>query len=137
VVRTADGAEVFVPNSQLIAQNVTNWTYSDLRRRIVLPVRVAYGAAPQRITELLTGLAAKHPQVIDQPAPGAVFLGFGENSLDFELRAWTDRFGDAEAIQSQLADAVYTALTEAKIDLPVPRRDVRLWNVAGNEREKD
>ena len=137
VVRTADGAEVFVPNSQLIAQNVTNWTYSDLRRRIVLPVRVAYGAAPQRITELLTGLAAKHPQVIDQPAPGAVFLGFGENSLDFELRAWTDRFGDAEAIQSQLAEAVYTALTEAKIDLPVPRRDVRLWNVAGNERGKD
>jgi small-conductance mechanosensitive channel len=126
LVRTADGAEVFVPNSQLITQALTNWTYSDLRRRIVIPVKVAYGAAPQRVTELLTGVAIRHPQVIDEPAPGAVFLGFGENSLDFELRAWTDRFGDAEAIQSQLADSVYTVLTDARIELPVPRRDVRL-----------
>jgi small-conductance mechanosensitive channel len=57
-------------------------------------------------------------------------MGFGENSLDFELRAWTDRFGDAEAIQGQLADAVYRGLNEARIELPVPRRDVRLRTVA-------
>jgi len=120
LVRTADGAEVFVPNSLLIAQSVTNWTYSDLRRRIVLPVRVAYGAAPQRVTELLTAIGARHPQVSGDPAAAAVFMGFGENSLDFELRAWTDRFGDSETIQSQLADSVYAALNEARIDLPVP-----------------
>jgi len=126
LVRTADGAEVFVPNSLLIAQTVTNWTYSDLRRRIVLPVRVAYGATPQRVTELLTAIGARHPQVSGEPPAAAVFMGFGDNSLDFELRAWTDRFGDAETIQSELADAVYAALREARIDLPVPRRDVRL-----------
>jgi potassium-dependent mechanosensitive channel len=130
LVRTADGAEVFVPNSLLIAQSVTNWTYSDLRRRIVLPVRVAYGASPRRVTELLTAVGARHPQVSGEPAAAAVFMGFGENSLDFELRAWTDRFGDAEAIQSQLADSVYAALNEARIELPVPRRDVRLRPVA-------
>ena len=135
LVRTADGAEVFIPNSQLVGQNVTNWTYSDLRRRIVLPVKVAYGALPRRVAELLTAIAARHPQVIDQPPPGVVFLGFGDSSLDFELRAWTDRFGDAEAIQSQLADAVYTGLTEAGIDLPVPRRDVRVLTAEGRPRE--
>ena len=127
LVRTADGAEVFIPNSQLVSQNVTNWTYSDLRRRIVLPVKVAHGAVPARVSELLVAIAAKHSLVLDQPAPAAVLMGFGEYSLDFELRAWTDRFGDAETIQSELADAVYAGLTEARIDLPVPRRDVRLW----------
>jgi potassium efflux system protein len=137
LVRTADGAEVFIPNSQLIAQTVTNWTYSDLRRRIVLPVKVAHGAVPRRVTELLTGVAAKHPQVIDDPAPGAVFLGFGENSLDFELRAWTDGLGDAEAIQSQLADSAYSALTDARIELPVPRRDVRVWTADSNQRRPE
>ncbi len=75
--------------------------------------------------------------MIDHPPPGAVFLGFGENSLDFELRAWTDRFGDAEAIQSQLADSVYTALTEARIDLPVPRRDVRMWMGDSSQRRPE
>jgi len=137
LVRTADGAEVFVPNSVLIAQAVTNWTYSDLRRRIVLPVRVASGAAPRRVSELLTAIATRHPQVSADPAPAAVFMRFGENSLDFELRAWTDRFGDAEGIQSQLADSVYAGLNEARIELPVPRRDVRLRTVAAPEPGKD
>jgi small-conductance mechanosensitive channel len=137
LVRTADGAEVFVPNSLMIAQTLTNWTYSDLRRRIVLPVRVAYGASPERVTELLSRIATSHPRVIPEPAAGAVFLGFGENSLDFELRAWTDRFGDAEAIQSQLADQVYAALNEARIELPMARRDVRLRHAAPPEPGKD
>lgn len=127
LVRTADGAEVFIPNSQLVSQNVTNWTYSDLRRRIVLPVKAAYGTAPKQVSELLTAIAAKHALVLDQPAPAVVLMGFGEYSLDFELRVWTDRFGDAETIQSELADAVYAGLAEARIELPVPRRDVRLW----------
>jgi potassium-dependent mechanosensitive channel len=137
VVRTADGAEAFVPNSQLIAQVVTNWTYSDRSRRIVLPVRVAYGAVPERVTELLGSIASRHPQVMKQPAPTAVFLAFGENSLNFELRAWAERLGDAETIQGQLAAAVYAALGEAKIDLPVPRRDVRLWNHTAGEHPKE
>ncbi|HYB70482.1 MAG TPA: mechanosensitive ion channel domain-containing protein [Candidatus Bathyarchaeia archaeon] len=127
LVRTADGAEVFVPNSQLVAQTFTNWTYSDVRRRIVLAVRVAHGAAPQRVGELLAAVAARHPQVLGQPTPAGVFVGFGENSLDFELRAWTDRFADTDTIQSQLAHSIYAALTEAGIALSVPRRDVRLW----------
>src|SRR4029077_2721401 len=113
-------------NSLLIAQTVTNWTYSDLRRRIVLPVRVAYGATPQRVTELLTAIGARHPQVSGEPAAAAVFMGFGDNSLDFELRAWTDRFGDAETIHSERAARGYAALRAARIALPVPRRDVRL-----------
>jgi small-conductance mechanosensitive channel len=126
LVRTADGAEVFVPNSLMIAQTLTNWTYSDLRRRIVLPVRVAYGASPQQVVELLNRIATGHPEVMGEPAAGAVFLGFGENSLDFEMRAWTDRFGDAEKIQSQLADQVYAALTDAHIELPMARREIRV-----------
>jgi small-conductance mechanosensitive channel len=131
LVRTADGAEVFIPNSQLVSQNFINWTYSDLRRRIVLPVKVAYGAVPKRVSELLVAIAAKHPLVLDQPGPAVVLMGFGEASLDFELRVWTDRFGDAETIQSDLADAIHAGLAEARIDLPVPRRDVRLWQADG------
>lgn len=126
LVRTADGAEIFVPNSLMIAQTLTNWTYSDLRRRVVLPVRVAYGTSPQQVIELLNRIATGHPEVVGEPAAGAVFLGFGENSLDFELRVWTDRFGDAEKIQGQLADQVYAALNEAHIELPMARREIRV-----------
>ncbi len=117
LVRTADGAEVFVPNSLLIAQTLTNWSYSDLRRRIVLPVRVAYGASPPRVLELLSRIATAHPDVVGEPAGGAVFLGFGEDSLDFELRVWIDRLGDAQRIQRQLAEQVRAALHEASIEL--------------------
>jgi small-conductance mechanosensitive channel len=72
-VRTWDGAEVIVPNATLITDKVTNWTLSDRRRRIDVPVGVAYGSAPDTVIELLLGVARANPQVLsDSRAGGAV-----------------------------------------------------------------
>ena len=100
-VRTWEGAEVIVPNATLISDKVTNWTLSDRRRRIDLAVGVAYGTAPGRMIELLLTVARAHPQVLSEPAPSALFRGFGESALKFEVQCWTDRF---EANRSTIYD---------------------------------
>src|SRR5207245_4078905 len=91
-VRTWEGAEVIVPNASLVSEKLTNWTYSDRLRRMDLPVGVAYGSAPEKVLELLLAVAHAHPGVLAQPVPEALFMGFGESALYFELRAWTGRF---------------------------------------------
>src|SRR5262244_456728 len=83
-VRTWEGAEVIVPNATLIADKVTNWTLSDRRRRIDVPIGVAYGTAPDKVIELLLGVARANPQVLSDPSPVALFRGFGESALRFE-----------------------------------------------------
>src|SRR5262249_48200500 len=125
-VRTYQGAEIIVPNAQLITERVTNWTLSDRHRRIDLRVGVDYGSPPQKVLEVLEGVARAHPQVLKIPAPSAFFIEFGDSSITFELRAWTNQFERWGRIQTELASAVYTALHEAGMSIPFPQREVRV-----------
>ncbi len=126
VMRTFQGAEIIVPNAQLVTERVTNWTLSDRQRLIELPVGVSYSAHPKRVMEMLELVAQAHPQVLRQPAPRAFFTGFGDSSINFELRAWTDQFDQWFQIRSELAAAVYDAGQAAGISFPFPQREVRL-----------
>jgi small-conductance mechanosensitive channel len=130
-VRTGEGAEVIVPNASLVSEKVTNWTHSDRLRRMDVPVGVAYGSAPEKVLELLLAVARAHPNVLAEPAPQALFLGFGESALKFELQAWTSRFSQWVVIRSELGVAVYAALREAGIEIPFPQREVRLREGGG------
>ena len=128
-VRTGDGAEVIVPNANLIAAEVVNWTLSDRVRRIRIPVGVAYGTQPQQVLELLLRAAEQHQDVLRHPRPNALFVRFGESSLDFELRFWTSNFDQWPTVQSDVALAVHAALTGAGIEIPFPQRDLHLRSV--------
>jgi small-conductance mechanosensitive channel len=131
-IRTVQGAEVIVPNGNLISDQVVNWTFSDRRRRVEVKVGVAYGTDPERVLELLRGVAAAHPQVLPDPEPAALFLGFGDSSLDFELRAWTPLFESWMQMQSELAVAVNRAIVDAGIEIPFPQRDLHLRTAEGD-----
>jgi small-conductance mechanosensitive channel len=125
-VRTWHGADIIVPNAQFITEKVTNWTLSDRLRRIDLPVGVNYGATPQQVIELLETVARTNPWVLREPPPQGLFMSYGDSSINFELRAWTDQFANWQRIRSELASAVYAAAYAAGLSFPFPQREVRL-----------
>jgi len=128
-VRTYDGAMIIVPNANLISAEVVNWTYGTDKQRVEIPVGVAYGTDPGTVIELLIAAATKHSDVSETPAPKALFLGFGDSSLDFELRVWvpvSTRMG----IISDLLVAITAALAEAGIEIPFPQRDLHVRSIA-------
>jgi len=125
-VRTYRGADIIVPNSQFITANVTNWTLSDQLRRIDLPVGVNYASAPNRVIEVLEAVARANQGVLEKPPPQCLFTGYGDSSINFELRAWTDQFNNWRTIRSELASAVYDAVRAAGMSFPFPQREVRL-----------
>jgi small-conductance mechanosensitive channel len=128
-VRTFEGAEVIVPNADLISQRVVNWTLSDRNRRIDLPVGVAYGTPPERVLALLDRVGRAHPDTLADPEPMVLFRAFGESSLDFELRIWTARPERMLAARSELAVAIHAAFGEEGIEIPFPQRDLHLVGV--------
>jgi small-conductance mechanosensitive channel len=75
---------------------------------------------------MLETVAHAHPGVLKTPAPTAYFTGFGDSAINFELRAWTDHFEQWFQIRSELAGAVYTALQDAGMHIPLPQREVRI-----------
>ena len=126
VVRTRQGADIIVPNAQLVTERVTNWTLGDRLRRIELPVGVNYGSPPAKVIEVLEAAGRAHPKVLGHPPPKALLSGYGDSSINFELRVWTDQFDDWSTIRSDLAVALYDALQEAGMQFPFPQREVRL-----------
>ena len=129
-VVTYQGAEVIVPNSNLLSNQVINWTLSSQWRRVDVRVFVAYGTDPEQVIKLLVGVAESHPGVLLERPPAAFFMGFGESALNFELRFWCDRQDAWFQLQSDVTVAIAKALQEAGIKIPFPQRDLHLRSVS-------
>jgi small-conductance mechanosensitive channel len=129
-IRTFEGADVVVPNGALISNNLTNWTLLDRSRRMEIPVGVAYGSKPAVVLDLLRTTARGTPGVSQAPAAEALFIGFGANSLDFSVRAWTADFDSWVNIRSEIVTRIHTALGEAGIEIPFPQQDLHLRSVS-------
>jgi small-conductance mechanosensitive channel len=133
-IRTAEGAEVIIPNSDLIQNRVTNWTLSDRRRRVSLGIGVAYGTAAQRVLALLLDVVRHDPRVMTVPPPEALFTGFGASALEFQLRFWTE---DTRwmRLKSDIGVAIQDALREARIGMPVTPVEVQVESFAVRDPE--
>jgi potassium efflux system protein len=130
-IRTFDGAEVIVPNANLIGGELINWTLSDQMRRGDVSVNVAYGADTARVREVLLKVAADNDRVATNPEPTALLLGFDDSSMNFALRVWISVAGDWLEIADELYDAVHGAFVEAGIEIPFPQRTVHLHEDSG------
>jgi potassium-dependent mechanosensitive channel len=127
VLQLWDGTETLIPNSALLENNLTNWTYSNQTVRFSLSVGVAYGSDTRRVAQLLADVAERHGLVQKDPKPQVLFTDFGENALNFELRYWVDvQKNNAAQIGSDLRHMLAGAFTESGIVVAFPQRDIRL-----------
>ena len=128
VVRTLDGAEVIIPNAELIGTKVTNWSLSDRQRRVTIQVPVAFGTDPDRVIDILNAVARNQPNVLTNPAPSVVLDKFGDSALEFLLRCWTQTETFA-SVRYALTVAINKAFQEAGIRIPFPQTDVHVhWS---------
>ena len=125
LIRTWKGPELVVPNADLVSSKVLNWNLIRDRKRAEVPVGVSYESDSEVVAELLTEVAVAHPDVLKYPEPKCLFLGFGDSSLDFQLRAWTTP-DNCFQVQSDLRFAIRKALTDAGIEIPFPQRDLHI-----------
>lgn len=126
-ITTNDNISIIVPNSEFIRNNVINWSHADRNVRLHLPVGVSYNADPDEVRKILLEVAAGHASVLTSPPPDVIFLGFGESSIDFDLRFWTSDFiTKPNVIKSDLYYATWYALKRANIEIPFPQRDVHI-----------
>ena len=128
-VRTLDNEFILVPNRELVTKDVVNHTHNDPRLRVRVPVGVAYGSDLELVREALLSAARDNRLVLKRPAPEAFFKGFGDSSLDFELRAWISRPLDRPAVTSELNNKIDEAFRAAGVTIPFPQRDLHLRSV--------
>jgi small-conductance mechanosensitive channel len=133
-IETLDRRNVIVPNSELVSQQVTNWVLHDPHGRLLINVGVAYGSDVEKVREVLLATAESHPDVltdgVSAPKPKVLFMGFGDSSLDFELRVWIQQIKKRFDVTSDLNFGIDKAFREHGVEIPFPQRDlhVRSWS---------
>ena len=121
-----DRQELVVPNKTLITGNILNWTLSAAMNRVVIPVGVAYGTDTDRAREILLDVAAKHPDILDDPKPLASFEQFADSSLNLILRAYLPDLDNRLSAISDLHTEIIRRFTEEGIEIPFPQQDMHL-----------
>jgi potassium-dependent mechanosensitive channel len=141
VVTTWDGADVIIPNGDLLGSHLVNWTMGNNRRRSEIQVGVAYGTNLKLAKSLISEVLDKNKQVLKNPAPVIWVINFGESSIDFSVKYWVSHFIYANDIKSDMIIAIDEILRENGIVIPFPQRDIHLFqkeNHAGDlSSEKD
>ena len=126
-VVTRDEKEYLIPNEDLITQQVINWSYSTQKIRIKVPVGISYDADPHNAMELIKNAPKDIERVLNNPAPKCLLVGFGDNSIDLQLRFWIrDPQNGVANITSEVMLSIWDTLKAHGIEIPYPQRDVHL-----------
>ncbi len=127
VVRDRDGVETLVPNQNLITSTVINWSYSDRKVRLKLPVRISYRDDPELALELLRRAVDGNPRVLQEPAPAPRLMQFSDYGMDLELRFWiADPQNGVNNVRSEVNRRIWRLFRDAGITIPVAQHEVRM-----------
>ena len=124
-----DNKELVVPNKSFVTDPLINWTLSDPVTRIVIDLGIAYGSDTEQAHAIMTKVVTDHPEVLDDPNPTVFFIGFGESSLDFQIRVFVSERIKRMPLKHDLHMALDKELREAGIEIPFPQRDLHLRSV--------
>jgi potassium efflux system protein len=125
-IRDYNRKELIIPNKEFITGSVVNWTLSDAVTRLIIRVGVAYGSDTEATRRILLEIAADTPGILATPKPKALFLAFGDSTLNFELRVFTaDTDVWPEAID-RLNREIDRRFRDAKIEIAFPQRDLHI-----------
>jgi len=131
-VITRDGKEHLIPNEDLMTTAVENWSYSDRNVRMRIPVGVAYTSDMQLVQELLYRAVDESPRVLKDPVPRIWMTDFGDNSVNWEIRAWiSDPEGGMGNIRGDVLMRVWNLFQEHAIEIPFPQRDLYIKEMPG------
>jgi small-conductance mechanosensitive channel len=127
VIKGSDGVESIIPNEKMITESVQHHTYSDPKVSVVIAVTVTYESDVERACALLGELARKHPRVIADPAAMARVKNLGALGVEIELTVWISDPAVGEGdMRSELLKEVLRVFRTEGIQIPYPRRDVRI-----------
>jgi len=127
VVRDRDGVETLVPNQNLITNSVINWSYSDQRVRIRLPVMISFQDDPEIALQVLIDAAANHPRILKDPGPVSRLMSFENYGMRVEVRFWIrDPMNGVNNVRSDVNREIWRLFKKHGITIPVQQHDVRM-----------
>jgi len=129
-VITRDGVEHLIPNETLVIERVENWSYSDSLVRLRVPIGISYKSDVELAMDLCVQAANDTTRIVKQPEPRCLLLGFGDSSVNLELRVWIEDPANGRSnVTSEILLNVWRSFKQHGIEIPFPQRDLHLNSV--------
>lgn len=129
VVKNREGVETLIPNENLVTSEVINWSYSDSKVRLKIPVQISYRDDPELAMEIMINAATVQNRVLKEPAPVCRLIKFGDYGINLELRIWIkDPQSGIANVRSAVNLAIWKGFKEAKVTIPYPRTEIFVLN---------
>ncbi len=125
-----DRKELIIPNKDFVTGRILNWTLTDAITRLVFPVGVAYGTDPAKVEAVLLDTIKGLPDITEDPAPVVLFIGFGDSSLNFELRIYVKTLDARMRLQHEVNKRIAASFAQARLEIPFPQRDLHIRSVS-------
>ena len=127
LIETFNGKEIMVPNEDFITNKVVNWTYSNKKGRVDIPIGVSYKSDIKKARELILEAAREHPRCTIEPEPECYLREYGDSSVNFLLLFWVDDVTEGRyKPQSEVMFSIWDKFKGNDISIPFPQRDIHL-----------
>lgn len=126
VITTWDGADVIIPNGDLLSNQLVNWTMGSNRRRFELDLGVAYGSDLEKVTLIIKKVLSSHDLVLKNPEPMVWLTKFNDSSIDFAIKFWVPHFNFGNDVKNDIIIAIDIAFKANGIEIPFPQQDLHI-----------
>ena len=124
-IRTNDNFTIIVPNSYILQNKIINWSHSDSRVRLHIPIGIGYREDLDKVKEVMLQVAKENNHVLEEPLSDVIFENVGASALNLTLRIWTEKYtSNPVDLKSELYFAVYTRLKDNNIEMAYPQLDI-------------
>ena len=129
ILEDVDGNDVILPNSDVVAKKIVNFSRTP-KERIHVPVGVAYGANIDAARAALLSAVEGDARILESPPPVVLVAELGDSSVVLELIFWAADPSRRRAVRAEYLERAKNALDRAGIAIPFPQREVRLLGTA-------
>ena len=124
-IRTNDNFTIIVPNSYILQNKIINWSHSDSRVRLHLPIGIGYREDLNKVKAIMLQVANENSHVLKEPLSDVIFENIGASALNLTLRIWTEKYtSNPIDLKSELYFAVYTRLKDNNVEMAYPQLDI-------------
>lgn len=128
-ISTYEGSTVIIPNGDLIAQHIINWTHGNQNRRIEVLIGVAYGSDVNQCQDIIEQVIDNNKFIIHDPKPLILLTNFGNSSVDYRILFWTNNIGRWIETRSDVMKEIYSKFDEKGISLPFSQQDLHIRSI--------
>jgi len=99
-INAPNGAEIIIPNGNLLSQNITNWTYTDNYKLVEVDIEVAGDITPEEINTIVLNALEEMPLVNNSKLPQIYYSAISEGKFKLQIKFWCSIYRTEETISS-------------------------------------